>query len=43
MAVMVTTGGVRSIVQAKEAGPDALPAGSVAVTVKVWLPEARPE
>ena len=42
-AVMVATGGVRSIVQAKEAGADALPAWSVAVTEKVWLPAARAE
>ena len=41
--VMVTTGAARSIVQASEAGLDVLPAGSVAVTEKVWLPAARPE
>jgi len=42
-AVMVATGVVRSIVQLEEAGVDTLPAGSVAVTVKVWLPAMRPE
>ena len=42
-AVMVAVGGVRSIVQAKEAGADALPAVSVAVTEKVWLPAASAE
>ena len=38
---MVTTGAVVSIVQVELALP-VLPAGSVAVTVKVWLPAARP-
>src|SRR5438067_13730379 len=34
------TGGVVSIVQANEAGAETLPAGSLAVTVSVWLPAA---
>ena len=41
-AVMLTTGGVRSIVQVNEAGLDTFPVGSVAVTEKAWLPAARP-
>ena len=41
--VMVTLGAVRSIVHAREAGPDVLPAWSVAVTVNAWLPVTRPE
>src|ERR1700682_4355473 len=39
---MLATGGVRSIVQVADAGDEALPAGSVAMIVKVWLPAARP-
>jgi hypothetical protein len=39
-AVIDATGAVRSIVQVNEAGAEALPAMSVAVTVKVWLPAA---
>ena len=31
------------IVQVKEVAADTLPAWSVAVTEKVWLPAARPE
>jgi hypothetical protein len=38
--VIDATGAVRSIVQVNEAGVEALPAMSVAVTVKVWLPAA---
>src|SRR5438105_1731060 len=41
--VMITTGAPRSIVHARDAGPDVLPAGSVAVTANVWLPASRPE
>ena len=41
-AVIVATGGVRSTVQAKEAGTETFPAASVAVTVKTWLPARRP-
>jgi hypothetical protein len=41
-AVMAATGGVRSIVQEKEAGADPAPAGLIAVTEKVWPPAARP-
>ena len=41
--VMVATNAVTLIVQVKETGLDVLPAGSVAVTEKVWLPAARPE
>ena len=40
-AVMVTVGAVVSIVQVEDAVP-VLPAGSVAVTVKVCEPAARP-
>ena len=40
-AVSVATGGVRSIVQAEEAGSDSTPA-LAAVTAKVWLPAGRP-
>ena len=41
--VMVATNAVTLIVQVKETGLDVLPAGSVAVTAKEWLPAARPE
>src|SRR5918999_1414523 len=41
-AVIVVCGSVRSIVQVKEAGEaSTLPAASVALTSKVWLPAAR--
>src|SRR5438128_6181155 len=36
----VATGGVRSMVHVNDAGAETLPAGSVAVTAKVWLPAA---
>ena len=40
---MVAAGAVTSIVQVEETGAAGLPAASVAVTVKVWLPATRPE
>ena len=38
--VIEVTGDAVSIVQVNEAGAETLPAGSVAVTVKRWLPAA---
>jgi hypothetical protein len=40
-AAIVTAGAVMSIVHVEDALP-VLPAGSVAVTLNVWLPAARP-
>jgi hypothetical protein len=40
--VEITNPPAAVIIQLKEAGVDTLPAGSAAVTEKVWLPAARP-
>ena len=38
--MIVATGAVVSMAQVNDAGAETLPAGSVAVTAKVWLPAA---